>query len=229
MKQYKMGCAQTTGTASLSETEKIMKSFEDKLNYKALSAKDTTLHLKKFSVDNHLSLLQFKQAAESIGLEVDFETIDSFSRKFYQHFNNHSKYDTRKLIVLGILLGQGTSIEKATLLFEEWDVNCDAKAGNEEFSAMLEHLYDVAVDILPQIDPTIAENAETKAYLERVAAGKEVGMGSMKKKVMEQQESCDKAEFISKLAALNILNSHTFRTYLSAASGVAAQSDAAAS
>ena len=53
------------------------------MNYKALSAKDTTLHLKKFSVDNPLSLLQFKQAAESIGLEVDFETIDSFSRKFY--------------------------------------------------------------------------------------------------------------------------------------------------
>ena len=100
-----MGCSQTTGTATLSEYEKIIKGYEDKLSYMSLSAKETTLHLKKFSIDNHLSLLQFKQAAESIGLEIDFETIDSFSRKFYQHFNNHSKYETRKLIVLGILLG----------------------------------------------------------------------------------------------------------------------------
>ena len=59
-----------------------MKEFEDKLSYQELSAKDTTLNLKKFSIDNHLSLLQFKQAIEKIGVEVGFETIGSFSRNF---------------------------------------------------------------------------------------------------------------------------------------------------
>ena len=63
-------------------------------------------------------------------------------------------------------------------------MNCDAKAGNEEFSSMLDAIYDVSVEILPEIDPAIKDNPETKGYIERVKQGKETGIASMKSKIM---------------------------------------------
>jgi hypothetical protein len=64
------------------------------------------------------------------------------------------------LIVLGILLGKGTQVEKANFLFEQWDIDINKKVNNEELDKILDDLYTVAVEFLPNCEPGIKENPE---------------------------------------------------------------------
>ena len=105
---------------------------------------------------------------------------DSNEAKFYRHFYEHSKYDSRLLNILGILLGQGSLVEKATLLYEEYDLNCDGNISNDECLEALNNLYTVAIEFLPTLDPSVSEREDVKPYLNKVTSAKEEGIRKLR-------------------------------------------------
>ena len=124
-----MGCQESTSAppAGMSEQEKELAATEKSLGVHKIKAQEFVLHFKKYSftpeakegekTTSTMSLQQFRQAAGSVGLDIEkVMSPDSPEAKFYRQFYAHNKYDSRLLNILGILLGQGSLVEKATLL-----------------------------------------------------------------------------------------------------------------
>ena len=109
---------------------------------------------------------------------------DSNEAKFYRQFYAHNKYDSRQLNILGILLGQGTLVEKATLLYEEYDLNCDGNISNDECLEALNTLYEVAVNFVPNLDPAVSERSDIKPYLNKVKSANEAGIKKLREEIV---------------------------------------------
>lgn len=142
---------------------------------------------------------------------------DSNEAKFYARFKENTKYDGRKLNILGILLGVGSLQEKATLLYEEYDLNCDGNISNAECLEALNTLYEVSVNDLPTLDPTVSEKPDVKPYLNKIKSANEEGINKLRAQIVgEDHDSIDRAGFTAKIMAANILTPSLFRTYFHA-------------
>lgn len=85
---------------------------------------------------------------------TDIEDSASDVAKFYNHFKTNEEdsevtYSERKLVVLGLLLSQGSVIQKAINLYEEYDPNAENCINSDTFQEMVSDLISVSMVGIP--------------------------------------------------------------------------------
>jgi hypothetical protein len=101
-----------------------------------------------------------------LGLTLkDIDEIDSEWHGYYHHFEENRFYNERCFVLLVIILGNGKHVEKANLIFEEWDINIDQNFNREEMTDMAAKYFKLFVEA--SLSYAIAmEKGEAKAKLE---------------------------------------------------------------
>ena len=111
-----MGCNQ--GRENNSIEEEIIKKCEFSLNYNLKNCKDVDTSHRKFSYKGRINANQFKDITTKLCLAVSLHPTRKII-EFYNNFKvNQEDYSLNQLLLLGILLSSGSSMNKARLLFE---------------------------------------------------------------------------------------------------------------
>jgi hypothetical protein len=145
-----MGCSNTR--EDFSREENIIVNEENKLGYSQLKSSDIDTNFHRFSISLRLTQTQFNAVIREMKLTKD----DPLNPKkviqdLYKEFKNaDGSYSTRKLSTLGLLLGKGTSKEKARVLFHNYDIKISNTLDIEEVRVLLGDILDISLRILPQ-------------------------------------------------------------------------------
>ncbi|CAG9321587.1 unnamed protein product [Blepharisma stoltei] len=161
-----MGCADSREKTSSPEEERIIAVAEDRLGFKFLNAQwiDRTIH--RYSISNKLSEAQFSAAFNELSIDLaNFEEDMTPFKKFYSGFLNDDSltYSAQQLSSLGILLGKGSAKDKASLLFQNYDVDLSKSIDYDEFVIMLNELIEIGLTRIPKLAWELA--AEDEKFL----------------------------------------------------------------
>lgn len=137
-----MGCT-CTGREISSIEETFFKPFEMSLKMNQLSCKEMGRIFRRFSCKNILNFSQLERACQIIGISV------AQYNNFFDFFGSGGKYSARKLSTLGILLGQGTSDEKLTALFENYDENMTNVLKSETVQELVGDILEISCHYIP--------------------------------------------------------------------------------
>jgi len=140
----------------LDETEKAITKGEDLIGWGKANSKDLIQYFKLYSHSEILNANAFKQAAKCAKLDITgFGTADNAKGKFYGSISEGEEEDIKfaemPLVLLAILLGKGNTKEKATRLFEAFDVDCSGTLGREEIRTMFIALLNAGIGRLPEL------------------------------------------------------------------------------
>lgn len=200
-----MGCSNNREKSINLEEERIIGIAEDLLKFTSLDALliDRTIH--RYSISNRLTGSQFEAAHRDLNISFeDYNRERTPLGEFYNSFLNHDglTYSTTKLCSLGLLLGKGSVKTKASILFQNYDLDLSKSIDQGEFKVLLEDLVDIALIRIPKLALRFAGEAETfllKKYNRRIVSIKRIVtkfyiilIHPEKEKILSYQEFIDK-------------------------------------
>ena len=212
-----MGCTDSR-TEKLDE-EKVINSHEQLLGFSKHTSRKADLLLRKFAYNDTFNQNQWSEVCSNLGLATS--DIDGTITKFYKQFERNGKYDLKPLILLSIMLTRGTDVEKAKLLFEIYDVDCNLDLERSEISTMISDMIDIAVDktsVLTLEDPGILEHIpKINSYIHKLMYRNKHAVNKLTSDIMSGLSSLRQDMFIEAMKSPNIkgiLTSSGMRAYL---------------
>ena len=105
-----------------------------------------------------------KAVFESLNLNAaNFHDEGSPIANFYNNFKiENSLYCPRKLSSLGVLLGKGSIIEKANVLFKNYDTSVSDSLEYNEILVLITDILEIALIFIPKFAQALAKNEESK-------------------------------------------------------------------
>ena len=166
-----MGCVCSRGKEGENQwvvEEKAVQQAESFLNISKVNANEFLTEFSKnrngqgFSNQN-----QFLEAANTLGINTTDILKDKTSLyDFYSWFTvSQGLYDTRKLCVMGVLLGKGHIDTKMHILFEIFDRDASGSIDYKEFKSMLQVIVEIALVRLPTLAMNMTEDMMLKRRL----------------------------------------------------------------
>lgn len=169
-----MGCSFTRENSNHTWEleEKAIASAEAYLNISSVKASHLLKEFNKnrngqgFSNQN-----QFLDAANALLINTEGFTEEKTPiHNFYRCFEvSYCLYDTRKLCVLGVLLGEGNIANKIAILFEQFDRDASGNIDYMEFIAMLTIIIEISLVYLPSLAIELAKDSTIKNRLSKYA------------------------------------------------------------
>ena len=101
----------------------------------------------RYSKSMQMSKAQLALACKDLHIDKNDQTIYSFFLMFYNEEEDY--YCTRRLSLLGILLGNSKLEEKVHLLFQNYDVDSSRTLGEDEIQLMLKDILTISFQNLP--------------------------------------------------------------------------------
>lgn len=208
----------------LSLEEEIISANEKKLAISNLHSKEIIKSLKAECVDDLLSMPQMKRFYHELQMpESDLTTPDSGFFKILTKVKDDRKlYSVKKLSLLGILVGKGSSQEKAVWLFKQFDKDASETIDAIEVQSMLTELADVAINIIPNVakgdEPGLMTKEEIESYRTTLVEAEETAILELMRLICTSKE-LSSAEFVSKicdpsLQLKSLLSSSGLRTFV---------------
>ena len=153
-----MGCRKSKFL--LSEEEKLVTNVEDLLGIYNVDSQKGIFELKTYSHHHKLSESQLRQALGKFDLELldNYKTIGSPEFKFYEKFKRGRRFNERDFVMLMIILGCGNNVDKARMIFTEWDVDINKKIYKKDIGEIIASLNKIFVEAF--VDLTIALEAD---------------------------------------------------------------------
>lgn len=149
-----MGCLSSRSESEYSESEKLIQNFENSIGYSLLDSfsVDRTFH--RYSTNNKMSNVQLEKACSILNLNIkEFDNL-------YSKFLVRNSYQMKKLITLGIILGNSKDQDKLSLLFQNYDDDISHTLTPEEIKIMLDDVSEVFCEITPFCALTLSNNNE---------------------------------------------------------------------
>ncbi|OMJ82918.1 hypothetical protein SteCoe_16249 [Stentor coeruleus] len=172
-----MGC--TDSKDNLTPEELAIMNGELSLMYQAYQASDVDLVYRKYSNDGIININQWQNVSSKLKLAAYSAPMPPKIQKFYDSLKAENKYKLRDLLVIGIYLSTGKSIDKARLLFEAYDEN-DAKVLSKgDIQQMTSFIVEVAVEktcvLIQDDDPNNVQPEEMAKFLQKLRTVKNKG------------------------------------------------------
>ncbi|CAG9314262.1 unnamed protein product [Blepharisma stoltei] len=185
--------------------EEVIASSEKKLEFSKLNSKDIINAFTAEGMEGVLSRPQLKRAFLSLGLpENDLTSPDAPFYQILAKIKNEKKlYDIRKVALLGLLLGKGSNIDKARLLFKQYDSGSLGSLDTGKVELMVNEIIDLSVNIIPDI--AIGEGAgyltreEEDAYEDRLRARQQNTFNEVKR-ILISEGQLSESDFIVKMS-----------------------------
>ena len=164
------------------------------------SFKELIKTFKTYSCNDALSAPQLRRAFSD--LEIPQENLTDPDGQMYRVLsrvkNSKKMFFLNKLLLISILLGDGTNEEKAEWLFRQYDADASDELDYSELENMVKDLMEVIIYILPVIGIGQGVGSFTEEECEEFI-----------KKMQENQETIEK-EILSDLKAQSMLTHDQF-------------------
>lgn len=118
-----MGCIEFRFKSSV---EKSIIEAEDALGFSLIKVRVIDLTMRKYSHSEKINPLQLQKIATILKIHIlDYDKYTGIQSTLNKLQAETNKSNLRDLLVIGILLGQGTLTEKANLMFQVFDVTLE--------------------------------------------------------------------------------------------------------
>lgn len=182
-----MGCADSR--SSLNDAEKILTSAEHKLRLHFRKVTEIDFIFRKFS---HNDSVNSSQLAEAITYLCLPSADNPQVRSFYEALRGGTdKYSLKKLLVAGVLLGRGSEVDKASVLFEVYDDDSSHSLHKAALKQMVDDLYEVVVMLCPAILsalPSSEDAVKVLNYVEQIKYRGDLGKEKLIAKLSEGRD-----------------------------------------
>lgn len=144
-----MGCTLCAQEHDLEES--LIKKCEEGLGYKKLKCEDIDISFHRFCYNLQLTNMQFIESCQQLNIDLkDISKPSSPLVGFYEFFKTEDgMYCTRKLSTLGVLLGKGSTHEKAEILFKNYDIEISDTLDNVEMKILITDVLNISMNFLP--------------------------------------------------------------------------------
>lgn len=157
-----MGCenSRVKELRTLSKLEPYTE-FENKLGYIDIEVNYIDMVIHRFSYHPYVPIENLSLIFSKLNLVTERNT--EFYERFKVKFNSNWFYKTTELCCLGIILGSGTSNEKAKLLFRNYDLQTTCVLYRSQLELMVSEILNVFLDYIPTAasfklsDPSLLE------------------------------------------------------------------------
>jgi len=124
--------------------------YESCLPFAKQPATKTATEALVFASAGYLTGKQLKDLLRSLGMQVEgLEDESSPKTRLLQMFKEGKKYNARKITLLGVLLGSGTLVRKAEILFNLYRNEEEREIAAGQVQRMVQHCCEVALYTLP--------------------------------------------------------------------------------
>ena len=135
------------------EEEALLSRCEATLGFSGHSSARLFTRVLVLTVNQALNTNRLKRLGKELG--VDLSGIQEGGKEPVSHFyaglkTSEDTWESRKLLLLALLLGKGTISAKAASLFSLFDLEYNKYLTSEELESMLEQVVRVALDVLPR-------------------------------------------------------------------------------
>lgn len=170
-----MGCACPTDNKPVTDTtgEDQVAVYESCLPFAKQPATKTATEALVFASAGYLTGKQLKDLLKSLGMEIEGLDDESCPKtRLFQMVKEGKKYNARKITLLGVMLGSGTLVRKAEILFNLYRNEDDREIIAEQVQRMVQHCCEVALYTLPhyaQMELEAVEEAKSLPKLLKYA------------------------------------------------------------
>lgn len=217
-----MGCSNSR--EDITAEEAAVRNSESMLEYTEVLCTHLDMIHRKYSYEGKIHMDQWKD----ICIELHLAPSKSYTKQqilnFFDNFKlAPSEYSLKKLLVLGIQLSNGSSYEKAKLLYEVQDEKGKGSLNKQEIEELVEMLIDIPVEVNPKIMPKCEVNdvseQDLRNYIVKLRKGKARAIESVVSGIMEDCDGVNSEEFIRKMTFGNkplLLSAHGVRSFVKA-------------
>ena len=166
-----MGCVSIRG--HISPEEEAITLMESQLEYFKNTCIEVDHVIRKYSSSSQTNSYQWEQIVENLELKIENNPVCPLIEDFYNQLKGeNSVFDTKVLLIAGILLSNGMSRQKARLLFEVFDLENSDSLSLQDVQELVQLIKYIVVDLLPKLvhnstNPPSSRN-DVLSYVEKI-------------------------------------------------------------
>mmetsp|Transcript_13677 Transcript_13677/g.25808 ORF Transcript_13677/g.25808 Transcript_13677/m.25808 type:complete len:261 (+) Transcript_13677:91-873(+) len=198
----------------LSEPERAITQKEHDLGFESHRSERLDLVLRKFSHNEQLNDTQFAEAFKLLDLHAASTQSNTNIATFYNSLKVGSFYSLKYLLLVAVLLGEGSSRSKAKVLFEIYDFENSRKLSLEKVVHLCRDVFEVAVNKLTIVSDT--SKPLVSDYIHKLRLNRGNAESSLKKLLIGDHPEVTLEQFIKAFDGEELehfLKSHGARTY----------------
>ena len=189
-----MGCSGSRSDITAEEATVI--NSEHVLGYSELEVTQIDLIHRKYSYAGKILEDQWKDIYISLDLAPNKAYTKQQVINFFDNFKSGPNiFSLKKLLILGILLGNGTIDKKAQLLFETQDVEGTGVLTEEQLRELIKLLIEIPVEINTRIKTLDEVNnvneGDLRNYVIKLRKGKKIAEESIVHALLEDKKTID--------------------------------------
>ncbi|OMJ72026.1 hypothetical protein SteCoe_29639 [Stentor coeruleus] len=215
-----MGCY--TSRIDITAEEAAVMNFEMILGYSKLSAIYLDRVHRKYSYKGSISETQWKDICKTLSLAPSYSDSSQHIFNYYENYKDSAiSFSLKKLLILGVLLGEGNSLEKGKLLFEIMDESGSEKLSSEQIQDLITLMVKISCEMNPRIflkdDYNDVTFKDLEKYIAKLSKGKENIINKVMKKITKGCETVNIEDFLRRLSygeIQNFFSAHGIRTYV---------------
>mmetsp|Transcript_25770 Transcript_25770/g.45383 ORF Transcript_25770/g.45383 Transcript_25770/m.45383 type:complete len:246 (+) Transcript_25770:6247-6984(+) len=195
-----MGC--TDSRSELSDVEYTLTTTERCLTFHISKAWQSDFVIRKFSSQGKINASQLAEAL----IYLNFRgRNDPQVKAFYDSISGaNGIVSMKQLLIATILLGKGTDLEKADLLFEVYDDEDSRVLREIAVKNFVSDLYEVVVVHLPTLittQPPSEDNVKVTNYIEQIKFRGDRGKEKLAAKLLDNKPSITSGDFKGSLTS----------------------------
>jgi hypothetical protein len=206
-----MGCACPTDSKPVADTtgEDQVAVYESCLPFAKQPATKTATEALVFAHAGYLTGKQLKDLLKSLGMEIgDLDEENRPKNCLFQMFKEGKKYNSRKITLLGVMLGSGTLVRKAEILFNLYRNEDEREISASQIQRMVQHCCEVALYTLPhyaQMELEAVEEAKSLPkllkYVQRLSSSLPATVETLSAALLGSADHLTEVVFKHKLAS----------------------------
>ena len=161
-----MGCSNSRKEEPIEELAIVAQ--ESFLKYSKKHCTRVDFCFRKYSSTPMININQWNEIAIDLKLQLQ-NTLDSPKiEAFYNQFKCEGNMVKAPLLLLGIMLGQGTTLAKAKLIFDIYDTDCEQKLTIGTIRSAIRDMVNLSVVHLPVLAMGTSLEKEVHAYTDKI-------------------------------------------------------------
>ncbi|OMJ81886.1 hypothetical protein SteCoe_17587 [Stentor coeruleus] len=192
-----MGCVSARENLAKEEVAIIL--MENQLEFFKNNSVFVDGIIRKYSQNNEINESQWKDIYEHLEIKVHNTSMCPLVENFYNAMKTNGLFYIKDILIVGILLSNGMSRQKARLIFETFDSLCTGKLEKEDLGKMLDEIYKVSVLALPSLvnnstNPP-ASHGKVKKYIKMLQSQYPEAKSMLIKKILEGNDDISVRKF----------------------------------
>lgn len=125
--------------------EKMIMSSEDSIGFNMHTSSKIDMYFRKYSMRGSMTPYQLQACFEELSIDISDSIERIHVKKFINSFIKFHTVNYKKLLIYGILCGKANKEEKAELLFQLYDHECNFVISKEDMVCLINDIFSVSL------------------------------------------------------------------------------------